>query len=73
MPSAAAIELVVARLARVLHESYRDNHRHHLNHCTVRPSNETMRTMAANQMGIPQQPNFTRTLEGRYATYQGED
>ena len=29
--------------------------------------------MAASQIGITQQPNFTWTLEGRYAAYLGED
>ena len=32
-----------------------------------------MRMMAANQIGITQQPNFTWTLEGRYAAYLGEN
>lgn len=69
----AAIELVVSQLAQVVQESPRANHRHYLNHFTIRPSDETMRLMAANQIGITQQPNFTWTLEGRYAAYLGED
>ena len=69
----AAIELVVSQLAQVVQETPRANHRHYLNHFTIRPSDETMRLMAANQIGITQQPNFTWTLEGRYAAYLGED
>ena len=65
----AAIELVVDQLSELLTESPRDNHRHYLNHFTVMPSINTMQTMAANGIGISQQPNFTYTLEGRYRTY----
>jgi predicted amidohydrolase YtcJ len=69
----AAIELVVLQLAQVLRDSPRADHRHYLNHFTIRPSDETMRLMTANHIGITQQPNFTWTLEGRYAAYLGED
>ena len=65
----AAIELVVEELAAVLARAPRDYHRHYLNHFTVMPSARTMQTMAANDIWISQQPNFTYTLEGRYTTY----
>lgn len=65
----AAIELVVDELAAVLARAPRDYHRHYLNHFTVMPSDATMQTMAANNIWITQQPNFTYTLEGRYTTY----
>jgi len=69
----AAIELVVSQLARGLRKDPRANHRHYLNHFTIRPSVGTMQMMAANQISITQQPNFTWTLEGRYAAYLGDD
>jgi predicted amidohydrolase YtcJ len=63
----AAIQLTVDIFERVLRESPRLNHRHYLNHFTIPPPVETMKKMVANQILITQQPNFTYTLEGRYA------
>lgn len=63
----AAIELTVAQLVKTLERSPRADHRHYLNHFTVMPSAATMKLMAANGIAITQQPNFTYTLEGRYA------
>lgn len=63
----AAIELTVAQLVKTLERNPRDDHRHYLNHFTVMPSADTMKLMAANGIAITQQPNFTYTLEGRYA------
>jgi predicted amidohydrolase YtcJ len=65
----AAIELTVEELVAALRDAPRDDHRHYLNHFTVMPSEETMRAMAANDIAITQQPNFTYTLEGRYVDY----
>ena len=65
----AAIKLTVDIFERVLRESPRANHRHYLNHFTIPPPSETMKKMAANRILITQQPNFTYTLEGRYAEY----
>ena len=65
----AAIELVVDYLAEALTDNPRDDHRHYLNHFTVMPSEQTMRTMARHGIAITQQPNFAYTLEGRYAAY----
>ena len=62
----AAIELIVNDFAEVLAASPRDNHRHYLNHFTVRPPPEVMDLMAENNILITQQPNFTYTLEARY-------
>ncbi len=67
----AAIELVVSQLATMLLTTPRADHRHYLNHFTIRPADETMQVMAANHISITQQPNFTYTLEGRYAAYLG--
>ena len=64
-----AIKLTVDIFERVLRESPRRDHRHYLNHFTLPPPVETMKKMAANQILITQQPNFTYTLEGRYAEY----
>ena len=63
----AAIELVVATLADALTRNPREDHRTYLNHFSMRPSDETMETMAEHGIHITQQPNFTYTLEGRYA------
>lgn len=62
----AAIELVVATLADALERNPREDHRTYLNHFSMRPSDETMETMAQYGIHITQQPNFTYTLEGRY-------
>lgn len=62
----AAIELVVATLADALERNPREDHRSYLNHFSMRPSDETMETMAEYGIHITQQPNFTYTLEGRY-------
>jgi predicted amidohydrolase YtcJ len=63
----AAIQLTVDIFERVLRESPRANHRHYLNHFTIPPPAETMKKMVAKGILITQQPNFTYTLEGRYA------
>lgn len=69
----AAIEMTVKAWSRVIEESPRVDHRHYLNHFTVRPPAETMQQMASHNIHIAQQPNFTYTLEGRYAEHlEGE-
>lgn len=62
----AAIELVVEQLASILEAEPRRDHRHYLNHFSMRPADETMTLMAKHGIAITQQPNFTYTLEGRY-------
>jgi predicted amidohydrolase YtcJ len=42
------------------------DHRWFLDHFTVMPPEETMKTMAEDKILIAQQPNFTYNLEGRY-------
>ena len=69
----AAIELTVNELVAALEQSPKPDHRHYLNHFTIKPPQETMRQMAAHDIAITQQPNFTYTLEGRYAAHlEGE-
>lgn len=63
----AAIVLVVNTLADALDRNPRDDHRHYLNHFSMRPPELTMELMAQYGIHITQQPNFTYTLEGRYA------
>ncbi len=63
----AAIVLVVNTLADALERNPRDDHRHYLNHFSMRPPELTMELMAEHDIHITQQPNFTYTLEGRYA------
>ena len=63
----AAIELVVKTLVQTLERNPRENHRHYLNHFSMRPPQDTMNKMAKHGIHITQQPNFTYTLEGRYA------
>jgi predicted amidohydrolase YtcJ len=65
----AAIELTVNELVAALEESPKPDHRHYLNHFTIKPPDETMRQMAEHGIAITQQPNFTYTLEGRYAEH----
>jgi predicted amidohydrolase YtcJ len=62
----AAIELVVDTLADTLNRSPREDHRHYLNHFSMRPPERTMELMSEHSIHITQQPNFTYTLEGRY-------
>jgi len=62
----AAIELVVDTLAAALERNPRNDHRHYLNHFSMRPPEATMVKMAEHEIHITQQPNFTYTLEGRY-------
>jgi hypothetical protein len=63
----AAIVLVVNTLADTLERNPRADHRHYLNHFSMRPPEITMELMAEHDIHITQQPNFTYTLEGRYA------
>ncbi len=65
----AAIAMTVDVWARMLAASPRAGHRHYLNHFTVRPPAETMRRMADWNIHVAQQPNFTYTLDGRYAEH----
>ena len=69
----AAIKLIVDYFAQTLEASPRDDHRHYLNHFTVRPPPEVMELMAEHGIMITQQPNFTYTLEGRYVEYLQEE
>ena len=62
----AAIQLIVGYFADELEANPRDDHRHYLNHFTVRPPPEVMDLMAEHDILITQQPNFTYTLESRY-------
>ena len=69
----AAIRMTVDAWARLLEASPRADHRHFLNHFTVRPPAETMQKMADWNIHVAQQPNFTYTLDGRYAEHlEGE-
>ena len=61
-----AIQLAVDLLSKVIDENPRPDHRHYLNHFSMTPPDATYRKMAAHQIWIAQQPNFTYTLEGRY-------
>lgn len=64
----AAIVLVVNALADALERNPRPDHRHYLNHFSMRPPELTMELMAQHDIHITQQPNFTYTLEGRYVS-----
>jgi predicted amidohydrolase YtcJ len=63
----AAIQLTVDAMVEALDANPREDHRHYLNHFTVTPPVETLELMAEYKIAISQQPNFTYTLEGRYA------
>jgi len=62
----AAIKLIVDDFSDELDQHPRANHRHYLNHFTVMPPPEVMEKMAAHDILITQQANFTYTLEQRY-------
>jgi predicted amidohydrolase YtcJ len=61
-----AIVLVTDILSDALDRNHRENHRHFLNHFSMRPPDRTMRKIALYEIAVTQQPNFTYTLEGRY-------
>ena len=63
----AAIAMTVDAYDRVLHDFPRNDHRHYLCHFSMLPPDRTMQIMARDKILIEQQPNFTYTLEGRYA------
>ena len=65
----AAIRMTVDTWARMLEAAPRADHRHFLNHFTVTPPVETMQRMADWNILIAQQPNFTYTIDGRYAEH----
>ena len=68
-----AIVLAVDTFERVLRDAPRPDHRHYLNHFSMRPPEATLRKIKALGLLIAQQPNFTYTLEGRYgANLEGE-
>ena len=69
----AAIAQTVDVWSRIVTQFPRVNHRHYLNHFTVRPPVKTMQLMATHNIHIAQQPNFTYTLEGRYAEHLAGD
>jgi predicted amidohydrolase YtcJ len=69
----AAIELTVDAFVEALIAHPRDDHRHYLNHFTVPPPMATLDLMAEHGIAIAQQPNFTWTLEGRYAEHLDGD
>ncbi len=69
----AAIELTVDAFVEALEEHPREDHRHYLNHFTVPPPTPTLDLMAEHGIAIAQQPNFTWTLEGRYAEHLDGD
>ena len=65
----AAVKLAVDVFAETLQQFPKADHRHFVNHFTVLPPPETMRSMAEHNIHIAQQPNFTYTLEGRYSEH----
>lgn len=69
----AAIALTVDAFVDALTVDPRADHRHYLNHFTVPPPVETLDLMAEHGIAIAQQPNFTWTLEGRYAEHLDGD
>ena len=63
----AAIEMAVNAFVDAIESNPRNDHRYYLNHFTVPPPVHTLDLMAEYGIAIVQQPNFTYTLEGRYA------
>jgi predicted amidohydrolase YtcJ len=54
-----AVEMVVEQLDRILTELPREGHRHYLHHVAVKPSQQTIATMARHGIGVASQPAFT--------------
>ena len=62
----AAAEMVVKQLDRILEESPREDPRHYLHHVAVKPSEETLQTMAKRNMIVATHPGWIVNL-GPYA------
>jgi hypothetical protein len=61
-----AIDTVAAAYHDVLAAHPKQDHRWFLSHFTMLPTEQTMKTMAADKVWTAAQPNFTYNLEGRY-------
>jgi len=61
-----AIDTVAAAYHDVLSAHPKKDHRWFLSHFTMLPTEQTMKTMAADGVWTTAQPNFTYNLEGRY-------
>lgn len=61
-----AIDTVASAYHRTLSARPKADHRWFLSHFTMLPTEQTMRTMAADGIWTTAQPNFTYNLEGRY-------
>lgn len=61
-----AIDTVAAAYHDVLAAHPKQDHRWFLSHFTMLPTEQTMKTMAADKVWTAAQPNFTWNLEGRY-------
>jgi predicted amidohydrolase YtcJ len=62
-----AIKLLADTFARVLRESPRSDHRYYFAHFSMLPPEDTLKEISENHLLVAQQPNFTYTLEQRYA------
>ena len=62
----AAARMVVREIAGILDRNPRPDHRHYLHHVAVKPPDETIVRMAANDIMVASQPSFTVGL-GAYA------
>ena len=62
-----AIKMLADIYARVLHESPRPDHRYYFAHFSMLPPEDTLKEISENHLLVSQQPNFTYTLEQRYA------
>jgi hypothetical protein len=68
-----AVEVAVGAFEKVLKEKPRPNHRHYVNHLSVKPPEATLKRLAELGMLVAQQPCFTYTLEGPYNEFlEGE-
>jgi predicted amidohydrolase YtcJ len=62
-----AIKMLADIFARVLHESPHPDHRYYFAHFSMLPPEDTLKEISENHLLVSQQPNFTYTLEQRYA------
>jgi predicted amidohydrolase YtcJ len=68
-----AVQVAVGAFEKVLKETPRPNHRHYVNHLSVKPPEATLKRLAELGMLVAQQPCFTYTLEGPYNEFlEGE-
>jgi predicted amidohydrolase YtcJ len=65
----AAVKMCVDKIATILEENPRSNHRHYLHHVSVLPPEHTLKKMSELTLGVASQPNFAYTIVPEHAVH----